>query len=261
MKNIHKLMKSIIRLTIILLVLSVFGKELKAQNNTRTNADTALLNPSVDIEDMLPPLDSLFVIALNNNPLQRLEQSQANAAYWNIKYVKVLWTQGLGVFFNYNFGNLPFFSGQIVANNGGTEFVSQYQGYRAGINISLTVFDFIGRRPRIKQAEELWEVTKHKKDVEALIVKQTLTDFYTNMIGWQKLWKARNEDMILQLVAVGVAEKEYKQGSIQMNEFARQRNVYSIAVAADEEAKKNYINFYERLQTTIGVKLSTLKRK
>jgi hypothetical protein len=27
------------------------------------------------------------------------------------------------------------------------------------------------------------------------------------MIGWQKLWKARNEDMILQLVAVGVARK------------------------------------------------------
>jgi len=67
--------------------------------------------------------------------------------------------------------------------------------------------------------------------------------------------------MILQLVAVGLAEKEYKEGSIQMNEFARQRNVYSIAVAADEEAKKNYINFYERLQVTLGVKLTTLKRK
>lgn len=253
-------MKTIVKLIIIVFVLSVFNVTVKAQN-ARSNADSALLNPNVDIEEMLPPLDSLFVIALKNNPLQKLEQSQANAAYWNIEYVKVLWTQGLGVFFNYNFGNLPFFSGQIVANNGGTEFISQYQGYRAGINISLTVFDFIGRRPRVRQAEELWEVTKHKRDVEALIVKQTLTDFYTNMIGWQKLWKARNEDMVLQLVAVGVAEKEYKEGSIQMNEFARQRNVYSIAVAADEEAKKNYINFYERLQTTMGVKLSTLKRK
>ena len=125
MKNTNKLMKSIIRLTITLLVLSVYGKELNAQNNTKVNADTILLNPSIDIEDMLPPLDSLYVIALKNNPLQKLEQSQANAAYWNIKYVKVLWTQGLGVFFNYNFGSLPFFSGQIVANNGGTEFISQ----------------------------------------------------------------------------------------------------------------------------------------
>lgn len=64
MKNTSKLMKSIIRLTITLLVLSVFGKELNAQNNTKVNADTALLNPSIDIEDLLPPLDSLYVIAL-----------------------------------------------------------------------------------------------------------------------------------------------------------------------------------------------------
>ncbi len=248
-------MKSIIKIITVLFVLSVFSINAKAQK------DTTLLNPAKDIEEMLPPLDSLFIIALNNNPLQRLEQSQANAAYWNSRYVRTLWTQGLGVFFNYNFGNLPFFSGLIVNDNGGTNFITRNEGYRAGINISLTVFDFLGRRPRIKQALELWEVTKHKKDVEALILKQAITDFYTNMIGWQKLWKARNEDMVLQLVAIGVAEKEYKEGTIQMNEFARQRNVYSIAVAADEEAKKNFINFYERLQTTIGIKLSTLKRK
>jgi outer membrane protein TolC len=167
MKNISKLMKSIIRLTIILLVLCVFGNSLKAQNNTGINADTALLNPSVDIEEMLPPLDSLYVIALKNNPLQKLEQAQANAAYWNIKYVKVLWTQGLGVFSTIISGTYHFL-GQIVANNGGTEFISAYQGYRAGVNISLTVFDFIGRKPRVKQAEELWEVTKHKKEAEHL---------------------------------------------------------------------------------------------
>jgi outer membrane protein TolC len=72
---------------------------------------------------------------------------------------------------------------------------------------------------------------------------------------------ARNEDLFVQQVACAVAEKEYKEGVIKISEYARQRNVLAIAIAAQEDAKRLYTNWYERLQVILGVKLNTIKRK
>lgn len=221
--------------------------------------DTTYLDPTIDIEELLPPLDSLMVVGLRNNPLQRLEQSQANSYYWTMQYTKKLWTQGLGVFFNYSTGNLPFFAFNTGAGVSTSTNVL-YDGYRAGIDLRLSVFDLIGYRGRVNSARELWEVAKHKKDVEALTFRQAVADLYTNMVGWQKIFKARNEDLFVQQVACQVAEKEFREGTVHIAEYARQKNILAIAVAAKEDAQKYYINFYERLQSLIGVKLSSLRR-
>lgn len=222
------------------------------------NANDSIIDPKMNIEEYLPPLDSLFIIGLRNNPLQRLEQSQANAYYWNMHYVKRLWTQGLGVFYNYSWGNLPFFSGSLP--NSGGQNQTLYEGYRFGIDLRLNAFDYLGYKGRVGQAREAWEVAKHKKDVEAFNFKKDVADYYTNMIGAQRIFTARNEDLFVQQVACAVAEKEYKEGIIKIGEYARQKNVYAIAIAAQEDARRIYTNYYERLQVILGVKLNTLKR-
>jgi outer membrane protein TolC len=217
----------------------------------------SIIDPKMNIEEYLPPLDSLFIIGLKNNPLQRLEQAQANSYYWNMQYVKRIWTQGLGVFYNYSWGDLPFFSGPL--NNVGQQ-TTIFQGYRVGIDLRLNLFDYLGYKGRVGQAREAWEVAKHKKDVEAFNYKKDVADYYTNLVGAQRIFTARNEDLFVQQVACAVAEKEFKEGVIKISEYARQKNVLSIAVAAQEDARRLYTNYYERLQVILGVKLNTLKR-
>jgi outer membrane protein TolC len=225
------------------------------------NPADSIIDPKLNIEEYLPPLDSLYVIGLRNNPLQRLEQAQANSFYWNMHYVKRLWTQGLGVFFNYTLSDIPLFA-IPVSNPGGnvTQYNTQVAGFRAGIDIRLTAFDYLGYKGRVGQAREAWMVAKHKKDVEAFNYKKDIADYYTNMIGAQRIFTVRNEDLFVQQVACAVAEKEYKEGIIKIGEYARQKNVYAIAIAAQEDARRIYTNYYERLQVILGVKLYTLKR-
>lgn len=217
----------------------------------------SIIDPKMNIEEYLPPLDSLYIIGLRNNPQQRLEQAQANSYYWNMHYVKRIWTQGIGVFYNYSFGNLPFFSGPL--NNQLTN-VTLLEGYRVGVDIRLSLFDYLGYKGRVGQAREAWEVAKHKKEVEAFNYKKDVADYYTNLVGVQRIFIARNEDLFMQQVACAVAEKEYKEGVIKMAEYARQKNVLAIAIAAQEDARRLYTNYYERLQVILGVKLNTLKR-
>jgi outer membrane protein TolC len=190
--------------------------------------------------------------------LLKLEQAQAEGYRWNMHYVKRIWTQGLGVFYNYSWGNLPFYTGPL---NGVGQQVTLFEGYRVGVDLRLNLFDYLGYKGRVNQARELWNVAKIKKDVEAYSYRKDVADYYTNLIGAQRLFVARNEDLFVQQVACAVAEKEYKEGVIKISEYARQRNVLAIAIAAQEDAKRLYTNWYERLQVILGVKLNTIKRK
>ncbi len=247
-------MKSLYKLIVALLL---FATQLNVSAQATRDS---VIDPMIDIEEILPPLDSLIEIGLRNNPLQRLEAAQADAYRWNIHYVKKIWTQGIGVFFNYSQGDLPYFVGQLQSGPA-APFTTIYDGYRTGIDIRLSAFDYLGYKGRVNQAKAQLMVAKHKKDVEALIYKQGVVDMYTNMIGWQKIFKARNEDLFVQQIACAVAEKEFKEGTIHISEYARQKNILAIAIAAKEDSEKYYINFYERLQVMLNVKLATLKRK
>lgn len=222
------------------------------------NINDSIIDPKMDIEEYLPPLDSLYEIGLRNFPLVKLEKAQAESYKWNVHYVKRLWTQGLGVFYNYSWGNLPFFSGPLSGSTG--QNITLLEGYRIGFDIRLNLYDYLGYKGRVGQATEAYNVAKIKKEVEAYNYRKDVADYYTNLIGAQRIFKARNEDLFVQKIACDVAEKEYREGVIKISEYARQRNVYSIAIAAQEDAKRIYTNWYERLQVILGVKLNKIRR-
>ncbi len=248
-------MKKFLLITLSTLSIFCFQKSVFAQ------AESEYFNPDLDIDEMLPPLDSLMILGLKSNPNQKYEQEQTNSNYWTMQYTKIMWTQGLRLFFNYTTGdqNIDFRNSGIGPGVG----VNQLQitnGWRAGFDVQLSMFDLFGSSMRNKSAKAQWESAKHKKNVEAMAYRQAVADLYTNMVGWQRVFKARNEDLWLQKTACDVAEKEFREGNIQINEFARQKNILAVASSAKEDAQRNYFNYYQRLQALIGVPLTTLKR-
>ncbi len=246
MKNLFKLLG--------LFLFMALQQNVFAQKNT----NDSIIDPKMDIEEYLPPLDSLYEIGLKNFPLVKLEMAQAESYKWNVHYVKRLWTQGLGVFYNYSWGNLPFFSGPLSGSTG--QNITLLEGYRVGFDIRLNLYDYLGYKGRVGQAVEAYNVAKIKKEVEAFNYRKDVADYYTNLIGAQRIFKARNEDLFVQKIACEVAEKEYREGVIKISEYARQRNVLSIAIAAQEDARRIYTNWYERLQVILGVKLNKIGR-
>lgn len=108
--------------------------------------------------------------------------------------------------------------------------------------------------------KESLKIALIKIEVEKYNYKKEVADCYTNLIGAQKIFKVRNEDLFVQKIACDVAEKEYREGIIKISEYARQRNAMTNSIAAQEDAKRDYINYFEKLQVILGVKFNKIKR-
>jgi hypothetical protein len=102
---------------------------------------------------------------------------------------------------------------------------------------------------------------KHKRDAEAQELKRKIAQLYTDMVGYSRLYKGRNEDFLMQVVACQVAEKEYREGVIHMSEYSRQKNVLSNAEASYHEAFRFFYSSLTQFEAILGVPLHTVMIK
>lgn len=217
------------------------------------------LDPKVDIEVLLPRFDSLYQIALKNNAYRKQAEADMRSAMWTERYTRWLWATNVSVFYNYSFGSLPFFGYADPTQPQGLVLVRQ--GYRAGVNIQLSLFDVMGHRGRVNEVKEKILSAKHKRDGDAQELRRSLGQFYADMVGYNRLYKARNEDLLTQTVACSVAEKEWREGTIHISEYARQKNVLADADAAYQESFRFYYSALLQFEALLGQPLSTLVKK
>jgi outer membrane protein TolC len=170
-----------------------------------------------------------------------------------------LWAGNLSVFYNYSFGNLPFFA--YADQSQPTGLTQIKEGYRAGFNVQISVFDVMGHRGRVNEAKEKIRLAKFKQEAEAQELRRKLGMFYADMVGYNRLYKGRNEDLITQTVACGVAEKEWREGTIHIAEYARQKNVMADAEAAYQESFRFYYSSILQFESVLGVPLVSLIRR
>jgi outer membrane protein TolC len=248
-------MKNIQQFLLILIGIVAFSK------TTRAQADSILLDPKFDIEVMLPTLDSLYEIAKLNNPTLKQEAAATRSAQWAARYTRWIWAQNLSVFYNYSLGSLPFFAYADPSQPQGQELIQVREGYRAGVNLQLSVFDVMGQRGKVNEMKEKAIFQKHKRDAEAQELRRKLSAFYADMVGYSRLYKGRNEDFLMQVVACQVAEKEYREGVIHMSEYSRQKNVLSDAEAAYHEAFRFFYGSLTQFEAILGVPLYTVMIK
>ena len=249
------IMKNIQRILLILIGIVALSNSAKAQ------ADSILLNPKLDIEVLLPTLDSLYEIAKLNNPTLKQEAAATRSAQWTERYTRWIWAQNMSVFYNYSFGSLPFFAFADPSKPQDQALTQVREGYRAGVNLQVSVFDIMGHRGRVNEQKEKAILQKYKRDAEAQELKRKLGAFYADMVGYSRLYKGRNEDYLMQLVACQVAEKEYREGVIHMAEYSRQKNVLSDAEAAYHESYRFFYGSLVQFEAILGVPLHTVMIK
>jgi outer membrane protein TolC len=240
---------------IVLLLVFFFG----LNSASKGQVDSLFLDPKVDIELLLPSLDSLYEIAKLVNPTLKQENAAMRSSLWAERYNRWLWAQNIYVFYNYNFGSLPFFAYTDITNPQGLTQVSQ--GYRAGVNIQLSIFDVMGHKGRVNEQREKALVSKYKHDAESLELKRKLGSLYADMVGYNRMYKGRNEDLLTQLVACQVAEKEYREGTIHISEYARQKNVMADAEASYHDSFRFYLAAIEQFEAILGVSLESVMKK
>jgi outer membrane protein TolC len=248
-------MKNFQRLILILIGVLAFCRPLSAQT------DSILLDPRIDIEVLLPRFDSLFEIAKSVNPTLKQEAAAMRSAQWAERYMRWIWAQNMSVFYNYTFGSYPLFAYSDPLLPQPSALIQIKEGFKAGVNLQLSLFDVMGHRGRVNEQREKAILQKYKRDAESMELRRKLAQFYADMVGYNRLYKGRNEDYMMQLVACQVAEKEYREGTIHMSEYSRQKNVLADAEAAYHESFRFYYSSLVQFEAILGVPLHTIMLK
>jgi outer membrane protein TolC len=186
--------------------------------------------------------------------------AETNKFKYNRKYISWVWLNALQLFYNYGYGNQI---NNVVSSNQTVDIATQSLGlgYRVGINFVLPLGDFIGRSARLKSLSFETEVAKHKQDDARRIYKRMIIDDYFILISNQKLLFVKSQDLETSRISAEVALIEMRRGKTQPSELGRIRNIMAIAEINFENARRDFLSSYYKLETTLTVPLTTFKKR
>lgn len=240
------------------LVLSMFFIQTHAQDTIKTKNDYTQFNPiDEDIEQYLPPLQTLIDSAVSNSPFLKYRNSAIIIAELNTKSTRREWSQYLGVISDVKYGlfdNLILNQNESGDISSGLVNTTQQTRYSAGIYLKFPLKQIINRRNLIKIAQEERNMAMHeyntaKQDLRKLVIKQ-----YNDLILAQRLMRVKNSFVQDVVIQKQMAEQEFKNNEISVSEMTRLNSMYSKARTELETAKADFNNAYLLLQEIVGYK-------
>jgi outer membrane protein TolC len=174
-----------------------------------------------------------------------------------LDYNKKLWASNVIGFANYSGGNQ-----NIVTNGsatGGTLSSSNVTtGLRVGLQVNLPLIELVGRKPRINSYKNTLNSTISKKAEAEQSIKQLVIDLYYKLIYSGNLLSIRSEAKQSAINQYSIAEKQFKDGIIEIGELSRLKTVEVNARADYEEAKRQFSTNYSEMEPLVGVDVQQL---
>ena len=235
-------------------------------------ADTLFLDPNQDIAVQLMPFEDMVKIANAYSPSLRYQDAVANSfdEARNVTRKQIL--QNVGAFAGYSAGNQSlniqnFATGTDIPLPGAPSGIQPdarnnqlLNGYRVGVDVRVSLFDVVGRKHLIRQADANHKAALVQKDIIALQLRQQLIVIYQDMITSQQILKARLLDEQATLAAMRIAESEIQKNKITARDLANVTTAYVQARSVVEESKGNFLRNVHLFESLMGVSIQQLKR-
>ncbi len=244
-----KCYKSIISITI-LIVISNSG--IKAQ---LTPVDS-LLTRALTTDELLPMLiDS----AIKYSPEVRRVNSNIDQATEDVSIKKKQIFNAASFVTSYNYGT-NYASVNNSNNINSPNYFSTVQSgfYNIGVVVQLPLTHIISRKNIIKSAESFLNAHIAEKDKAALYTKQEVIRLYQELKLAQRLVMISSKNRQSAMINYNMAEKEFIQGQIKIEELARVMDIYSKASVEYEVYINRFQTNYVQLEAYTGVNLSDL---
>ncbi|GAB3939568.1 hypothetical protein GCM10028805_00180 [Spirosoma harenae] len=219
-------------LLLILLIIRV-----NAQTIPQSTASTKIAQWS------LPPLDTILALARNHSSSIKLQEAMTDRGASYVKNQKQFWLDGVAIDLQLGLGNQALLIQQAT---GSLESFSNYNnGYRANLNVRLSLYNILGRKNLVKMAEAEYEAAKHRvgyatQDVESIVI----TKYYAAQAAWAML-HIKEELKQVNRLSRQMAETDFSKGNISITELAR---IVQISTFADSEYETAKQAFYENLR-------------
>lgn len=232
----------------LLLIFTVFSRSTFGQVK---NDSVVVLQ---DLETQLLPLDEIVAIAVERSPYIKVEDASIKARKQEIHLARKDWQKDIQAFGNYATGDQKF--GVSYGDfNRQTNFLN---GYRVGVNVSVPLFDITARHNRIKFSKAELEMAQSNRDRVIIELKRQIAAEYSNLIVAQKLLKIRSEGLQNSQLVYQMAEKQFKEGTISLEDYSSVSNTLFMAESNYEIARKDYNTVYKQFEYLIGVSIGSL---
>ncbi|MFZ4056696.1 MAG: TolC family protein [Ferruginibacter sp.] len=235
--------------TVFFLLFLLISVVSNAQNNATNDplekllASDVLLNPLIDS-------------AIKNSPeIRRVAGSEAFATA-NMQISKKAIFSAVSLLSSYNYGtNFTSVANQTGNNNLTT---AQTGFYNLGVGIQLPLSQLLNRKNLIKAGQSQIEMANAEKSGVALMVKQEVIRLYQAFKLAHHLMSINNNNKQASKVNYTLAEKEFLNGQLTVDQLSRVQELYNKSVIEFETSVNTFQTTYMQLEAYTGIKLSPL---
>ena len=201
----------------------------------------------------LPPIEEVISWAKCHSPQVRMQEALIHKNEQSIDIQRKQWLDGIGVDFQLGTGNQSLLVQQAT---GTVDAISNSNnGYRASVNVRLSMFDIVGRKSSIKMAHFEKQIAVEKQAVvEEELSTFIITKYYAIQTA-QSLLKIKSEAKQATLLNRQMAEKEFNEGNIAVSEISRIIEISAKAASEYEVAKQYLYENIRVLENLTGKKL------
>jgi outer membrane protein TolC len=210
-----------------------------------------------DIATQLIPFDEIYSLALAYAPSVKFEGAVATSQQAAYQLAKLQVLQNLTGYVNVSTGNQAILS---TGTNVNDQLGQISNGYRAGVNLTISIHDLMGRPQQIRLAKANYEATQERRRTAELLLKRDLFNLYQDLILAQRVLQIRLRDDQASLAAFRIAEVELQKGKITPETHAFNSNRYAETRTTVEQAKTQFIKSLYALELYVGVPIRQLKR-
>lgn len=212
---------------------------------------------SPDLEAQLIPLNEIIEVAIRHSPYLKYDSALIEASEKDVVLAKRSWQHNLSAFANYSSGNQQFLT------TGGDKDIQNnlINGYRYGVNLNLPLSEFTTRKIRIQQERAEMHALVHKKGQTEMELRKQVIIHYNNLIAAQRILKIKTVGRENALVLQQMAEKQFREGTTSLQDYATVSEITNDAEASYELAKSTFNSLYRQFEDLLGVQLTSLMRK
>ncbi|GAA4048124.1 hypothetical protein GCM10022409_38120 [Hymenobacter glaciei] len=130
--------------------------------------------------------------------------------------------------------------------------------YSVGVNFSLPVGQVVSRGHLIKKEELSIQRSEAVRRERENLLRQQLIPLYQNVLLARKVLTLQQEAYVNTLTGHQLAEKQFRQGQLSLQEFSATGSQLTSVSVAQETARTQYDTAFLLLEEVVGAKIPTL---
>lgn len=221
---------------------SVFGQTTEIQESQLTKN-----------EIQIPPIEQLIDSAIKHNSNVLYRNLDIDAKESLLKTQHNVWLRNLGFQGVANYGTFDYFNSN--SNNQSTTVLntnSKQFNYGMGVYLKLPLYDMIDRKNQISVAKIQLDQAKSMAQVQIDELRQIVIRLYEDILLKQKLLNIKSQSWGNARVNMEMVDREFRNGTIPVNEFVRISDIVSRTEAEYETAKTDFITARKTLEELVG---------